>query len=120
MLPLVTVLLKLISFKTLAVWFGSKNPVETAATGPEMIGQSQLDDIERGYRLGYKYSVIKGVCLARSIVLMGLLRRYGINSEVVIGVQKRGGKFGAHAWLKLESGSYGPDSFNHQDFVPFS
>ena len=39
-------------------------------------------------------------CLARSIVLAGLLRRQGLAAELRIGVAKPGGSFAAHAWVE--------------------
>ncbi len=41
-----------------------------------------------------------GTCLARSIVLVSLLKRRGIPAELRIGVRKAEGGFEAHAWVE--------------------
>jgi transglutaminase-like putative cysteine protease len=41
-----------------------------------------------------------GTCLARSIVLVSLLKRRGIPAELRIGVRKTEGGFEAHAWVE--------------------
>lgn len=41
-------------------------------------------------------------CLAESLVLWGLLRRRGIESEIRIGVKKERREFAAHAWVEHE------------------
>jgi hypothetical protein len=39
-------------------------------------------------------------CLARSLVLWTMLRRQGIDSEIVIGVRPGGAPLDAHAWVE--------------------
>ncbi len=46
-----------------------------------------------------KHTLWKGNCLSRSIVLLGLLQRKGISSELCIGVRNKP-KFRAHAWVE--------------------
>ena len=47
-------------------------------------------------------SVIGARCLGRSLVLWFLLRRRGIDAELVIGVEMpRGGELPAHAWVEV-------------------
>ena len=41
-----------------------------------------------------------GKCLSRSMALYGVLRRYGIPSEIRIGVRRDSGEFAAHAWVE--------------------
>jgi hypothetical protein len=47
-------------------------------------------------------SVIGARCLGRSLVLWFLLRRRGVDAELVIGVEiPRGGELPAHAWVEV-------------------
>ena len=47
-------------------------------------------------------SVVGARCLGRSLVLWFLLRRRGIDAELVIGVEApRGGELPAHAWVEV-------------------
>jgi hypothetical protein len=44
----------------------------------------------------------RSTCLAQSIVLWALLRRQGIDSEIVIGVKKSDLPLDAHAWVERQ------------------
>ena len=47
-------------------------------------------------------SVIGARCLGRSLVLWFLLRRRGVDAELVVGADMpRGGEFSAHAWVEV-------------------
>lgn len=47
-------------------------------------------------------SVVGARCLGRSLVLWFLLRRRGVDAELVIGAEApRGGKLPAHAWVEV-------------------
>jgi hypothetical protein len=47
-------------------------------------------------------SVVGARCLARSLVLWFLLRRRGVDAELVIGAEApRGGELPAHAWVEV-------------------
>jgi len=112
LLPLVVLLLHFVSYKNLIRWFEPKS-VLAGPTGSTREQQIQsLQDIDRGFRLGYKYCPVKGTCLARSIVLMAILGRKNISSHIVIGVMKDGENFGAHAWLESDYGKLGPDGWS--------
>ena len=43
-----------------------------------------------------------GACLTRSLVLQGVLRRYGTQSDLRIGIRKVGEQFAAHAWVEIQ------------------
>lgn len=47
-------------------------------------------------------SVVGAPCLGRSLVLWFLLRRRGVDAELVIGAEApRGGELPAHAWVEV-------------------
>ncbi|MEB3826593.1 lasso peptide biosynthesis B2 protein [Phormidium sp. CCY1219] len=56
----------------------------------------------RMVRLAARYCQPWANCLKKSLVLWGLLRRQGIDSELRIGVRREEGKFEAHAWVECE------------------
>jgi hypothetical protein len=61
---------------------------------------------------------MKALCLQRSLVLLWLLRRRGIESELRIGVRKDGSALTAHAWIEM-AGEFLNDSPDHcAQFVP--
>lgn len=47
-----------------------------------------------------KNGPFKGNCLSRSLLMMTILKRQGINSQLLIGVRFEGSEFKAHAWLE--------------------
>lgn len=56
----------------------------------------------RMVQLAARYCQPWANCLKKSLVLWGLLRRQGIESELRIGVQKEEENFAAHAWVEYE------------------
>jgi hypothetical protein len=39
-------------------------------------------------------------CLTQALVLLGLLARRGVPTTLVLGVERTGARFGAHAWIE--------------------
>ena len=64
--------------------------------------QTKIVKTTRMVRLAARYCQPWAKCLQKSLVLWGLLRRQGINSELRIGVRREGGNFEAHAWVEFE------------------
>jgi hypothetical protein len=56
----------------------------------------------RMVQLAARYCQPWANCLKKSLVLWGLLRRQGIDSELRIGVKREAGNFEAHAWVEWE------------------
>ena len=44
-------------------------------------------------------------CLERALVRQAWLAAHGESQQIVIGVRRDGGEFGAHAWLEREAGA---------------
>lgn len=65
-------------------------------------------DMERAQRVALTINraacngLYRANCLQRSFVLWWLLRRRGIDTQLRIGVRKRGARFEAHAWLEYD------------------
>ncbi|HYW22394.1 MAG TPA: lasso peptide biosynthesis B2 protein [Nodularia sp. (in: cyanobacteria)] len=53
-------------------------------------------------QLASRYCQPWAKCLQKSLVLWGLLRHQGINSELRIGVKREAETFEAHAWVEYE------------------
>ncbi len=56
-------------------------------------------------------------CLSRSLVLWSLLRRWGIDSRLRIGVNKQEGSFEAHAWVEHRGEALGNDKRSCEQHV---
>lgn len=67
-----------------------------------------------------KYWPSGGKCLPRSIALLALLRRNGIDAELRIGVQKSGNALDAHAWVEVKGIPVSEHESVAQRYAPFS
>lgn len=57
-------------------------------------------DAVEATHLAARYSPIPVNCLLRSLVLVFLLRRRGLEAELRFGVRRQDGRFEAHAWVE--------------------
>jgi hypothetical protein len=57
-------------------------------------------------------------CLRQSLVLWYLLRRQGIDSELRLGVRKRGGEVQGHAWVEIDGSVINDDLQIIQQYTP--
>lgn len=117
LLPLTAYLLRLFGFRRLyaamAQWLPPKrNLIGTPRTAPKAIA--------RLVQLASWHGFYAPNCLQRSLVLWGLLRRQGIESDLRIGVRKQTGQFEAHAWVEYEGCVLNDSQEVHQQFAPFA
>ena len=61
---------------------------------------SIVDEVVLGCQAAAAYSPLRPACLARSMMLLWLLRRKDIECDLRIGVARRNGEFLAHAWIE--------------------
>lgn len=59
-------------------------------------------------------------CLPRSLMLWTLLRHYGIQSNLRIGVRKVAGQLQAHAWVEYQGMPLNDRANIQQEFAPFN
>ena len=62
---------------------------------------------------------ISTTCLERSVVLWGLLRQRGIQSELRFGTRQQNGQFEAHAWIEYQGVILNDADDIGQYFTPF-
>ncbi len=101
LLPLVALSLNLGGVK----WTqGSLARLLPAARMPLQDGDrlSKIVQTTRMVQLAVKYCQPWAKCLQKSLVLWGLLRHQGIDSELRIGVRREASNFEAHAWVESE------------------
>ncbi|MEO1428197.1 MAG: lasso peptide biosynthesis B2 protein [Cyanobacteria bacterium J06632_19] len=101
LLPLVAISLKFWGLKRTQTGLArllpsAKNQVENS------LRHSQIIKTIAMVRLAARYYQPWANCLKKSLVLWGLLRHQGIESELRIGVQREAIKFEAHAWVECE------------------
>ena len=69
-------------------------------------------------RRAASYGVFRPKCLVRAVALQRMLERDGIRgSQVVIGVRRDAGAFGAHAWVELGGRALGADAIGARGHV---
>ena len=73
----------------------------------------------RMVRAAAKYGFGSPSCLEESLVLMYLLRRQGIGSQLRIGVKKNIPKFEAHAWVECDGVALNESEALHDHYAPF-
>jgi hypothetical protein len=70
-----------------------------------------LDEIVSGFQFACLWYPKQVLCLQRSAALTCVLRRHGIQAQMVIGVQKL--PFRGHAWVEVEN-----HVVNDKEYVP--
>ena len=77
-----------------------------------------IRNVRQGFSIATKYSVYCGSCLSRSILMKSLLQRYGISTNLRVGVNQPSGGFSAHSWLETSSGDVICGDFETGCYVP--
>ena len=109
---LLQALLLLPAFHLGLKWFGyyrinrfidNRFPVEQTGNKTNKEDALRISEITtRMVSAASRYGLYHATCLRKSIVLVYLLRKQGIESEVCIGTRRNGGTFEAHAWVEYE------------------
>jgi hypothetical protein len=120
MLPLVTVTLRVLSFRRtteLLARLGS-------ASRRRVTNQhNRMEDLYRASNvvsLAAKHSIVPVSCLPRALTLLWLLNRRGVEAELRVGLRTRAGRLESHAWV--ESGGLPLNDWAEvsSDFTPFA
>ena len=101
LLPIVTLSLKLWGVKyTQAALVRLLPSAEISLQNSDRF--SRITNTTRMVQLAAKYCQPWANCLKKSLVLWGLLRHQGIDSELRIGIRREVEKFEAHAWVEYQ------------------
>jgi hypothetical protein len=97
LVPAVQLSLRLVGFKRTAKWLARRSDgAAVAAQVPESRAAAEAVGLIAGR------PVVGARCLGRSLVLWFLLRRRGIDAELLIGAEtQRRGALSAHAWVEV-------------------
>lgn len=77
-------------------WTAERIGADGAVSNPEVVSE-----IVRSVSFASRY-VPYASCLTQALAARRLLRRYGQNADLKIGVAKDNGNFEAHAWLEID------------------
>ena len=70
-------------------------------------------------RYARKHGPYRGNCLSRSLVLWWLLRRWGIESDLHIGVRRDTENLDAHAWVEYQGQPLNASEWVHEQYATF-
>lgn len=76
--------------------------------------------IARIVKIAAEHGIAHANCLQQTLVLWGLLRRNGIESEICFGARKQAGELQAHAWVEAFGRALNEDNEVCQHFSPFT
>ena len=110
--------LRLFGFKRLSE-LARRVPMSNAPTRNEAELATLARTIARTARIAADQVPYPVNCLQRSIVLWWLLRRYGIKSDLRVGVRKSPGQLEAHAWVECLGNVLNDGEDVHSHFAPF-
>jgi hypothetical protein len=120
MLPLVTVTLRVLSFRRTTALLTRLD----SAFQRRVANQSEhMEDLCRTsylVSLAAKHSIIPASCLPRALTLLWLLNRRGVEAELRVGLRNREGRLESHAWV--ESGGLPLNDWSEvsRGFTPFA
>jgi hypothetical protein len=77
------------------------------------------EDAARLVAAAARHGLYRATCLPQSLVLWGLLRRLGIDSELRVGVRTTDGRLDAHAWVERDGIPLNDTDDVHQRFPAF-
>jgi hypothetical protein len=101
LLPAIHLGLRLLGYSRLLQVIETLAPLRATASG--VAGQDPLmraRKIARIVAIAAARGAYKATCLRRSLALLWLLRREGIESTIRFGVRTSGGRLEAHAWVE--------------------
>jgi Transglutaminase-like superfamily len=115
LLPLVWLALWVWDLPRLQGWL-ARRPL---AAAPVAMPLPAVAGLGRAVNIAARLTPFPATCLTRSLLLVWLLRRQGVASELRIGVQLRDGVFRAHAWVERDGVPVNDRADVAADFAPF-
>ncbi|MEE4173073.1 MAG: lasso peptide biosynthesis B2 protein [Xanthomonadales bacterium] len=110
-IPAIRVGLRLQGFKAYAALLEDSVPARRGLAPP-----GSCADIERGFHAAVRYLPMKGSCLSRSLALCRVLRRFGQDARLHVGVDRAKSDLGAHAWVEVGARPMGKDGARREQF----
>jgi Transglutaminase-like superfamily len=120
MLPLVTVTLRVLSFRRTTALLAR---LDLASRRRVANQNERMEDLCRAsyvVSLAAKHSIIPTSCLPKALTLLWLLNRRGVEADLRVGLKTRAGRLESHAWV--ESGGLPLNDWAEvsSDFTPFA
>ncbi|MGQ0799774.1 MAG: lasso peptide biosynthesis B2 protein [Pseudomarimonas sp.] len=116
LLPSTDLLLRAVGFKRVMRLVMSTR-IQRPATEADLATARRLAALARAVG---SHSLWQTACLPQSLLVVGWLRRRGLNAHLHIGVLKPLNQTPAHAWVEVDGIRLDPDADRHQAFAPDS
>lgn len=116
-LPLLATRLRLTGFQKLRKRIESTT-LGTDPAATDLPFEDQADRIGLLVGAAARNGAFRGTCLTRSLTLLWLLRRHGIEADLRIGVKSEA-EFEAHAWVELDGRPLNDSADVAERFDPF-
>jgi hypothetical protein len=91
----------------------------TTSTGHAGLTRDDLEGLGYAVNRAAKFPLRERACLRRSLVLLWVLRRHGIEAQLCIGVRFLEGALDAHAWVEWQGHPINDRADVAQDFASF-
>jgi hypothetical protein len=113
-LPLLGLGLRWIGFRRIQAWLRSRPLAGRLRHAlPEVAALARLVNAAANNLPG------RHTCLARSLLLQFMLRRDGVDCQLMIGVRMLGDRFDAHAWIECSGVPISDEPGNVSRYSPF-
>jgi hypothetical protein len=96
--PLTTLMIRLRGVQGTKEWLDPEKSHQYGITSAEQ--KVEVRRIARIVNIAAYRGIYRPKCLNRSLVLHHLLRKRGLNSELIMGTRLENGDFSAHAWVE--------------------
>jgi hypothetical protein len=118
---LLRMVLRTTFFRILLILFGFKKARATASrthrNSRPVPDALEVQRLARCARWAARSGLVRSPCLAASLALAWTLHRRGVETTLLLGVQRRAGALEAHAWLECD-GKLLMDTSDGESFAP--
>jgi hypothetical protein len=118
LLPVVAIMLRVFGLRRsvrVSGWLSGSKPLSDAPAEGHL--RPLAETIANTVQAVARRHPLPSSCLSRSLVSWSLLRRWGIDSQLRIGVNKQAGSFEAHAWVEHRGQPLGNDKKCSKQYV---
>ena len=114
-LPLIEAALRLFDYQRTQRWLERHSRLAGSRhASPGDLSAAQ--DLANLASIAGRHGAIKATCLRQSLLLYWLLRRRGLDPQLILGVRTQDGVFDAHAWVELEGVALAQHDLAHHPF----
>lgn len=115
-LPGISLSLRVFGYGRVRRWI-ERTTARNAVRAPNPTEIAEGERLARLASMAGRHGPVAASCLRQALLIHGLLRRRGLQSELMIGVYRDGGGMSAHAWVELGGVQLAQTSMRHAPFL---